>query len=387
MSFVIRAVPIMLLILVTLVCGCCPERRTCAYPQSHPLNVTMEEALQAIHAHAGGSAERIFLDTVDGHQNTALREGEDHHQGIARSQKMSDGSVHFFLTHSEMDDGDQSQVMQFAYNGPVIGEHIVQSYPKRTVALMTDQVELVEQHPSDLDYLPDINGYDGGYIFVTESNQQHRLVVYHFKPGQKLRMVGSINHDGPGPTFVFVDKVDDDQYVLGLGYQHEFTHPGGRSEHRILGTVYAAHARDLFPTCREGEMVVAAFKPVSHPSRGSDINVPMYENTSQVKLVRDTTSQWYLLAFRGDTDDEDATDYVHAFRVTSFAPFRVDEANVISRHVTLQPGATSFTSTGNAHVEPSGRLLLFSSSRWAHEDDEAEPGHGYISAVDEIGSN
>ena len=89
MSLVTRAVLIVLLVLVTLVGGCCPEHRTCAYPQSHPLNVTMEEALQAIHARDGGSAERIFLDTVDGHQNTALLEGKDHHQGIARSQKIS----------------------------------------------------------------------------------------------------------------------------------------------------------------------------------------------------------------------------------------------------------------------------------------------------------
>jgi hypothetical protein len=37
-------------------------------------------------------------------------EGEDHHQGLARSHRLSDGSIHFFLTHSELDTGDQGSV-------------------------------------------------------------------------------------------------------------------------------------------------------------------------------------------------------------------------------------------------------------------------------------
>jgi len=40
----------------------------------------------------------IYLDTVQGMNNPLHTEEEDHHQGLVRSHKLSDGSVYFFLT-------------------------------------------------------------------------------------------------------------------------------------------------------------------------------------------------------------------------------------------------------------------------------------------------
>ena len=50
----------------------------------------------------------FYLDTVEGMSNDFWStEGEDHHQGLARLHRLSDGSIHFFLTHSELDTGDK----------------------------------------------------------------------------------------------------------------------------------------------------------------------------------------------------------------------------------------------------------------------------------------
>jgi hypothetical protein len=48
-------------------------------------------------------------------------------------------------------------------------------------------------------------------------------------------------------------------------------------------------------------------------------------------------------------------------------------------------GPTGFTNTGTHHVEPSGRLLLSSSYRWAKE--EGPGSSSYVSRVDECPSS
>jgi len=54
-------------------------------------------------------------------------------------------------------------------------------------------------------------------------------------------------------------------------------------------------------------------------------------------------------------------------------------------HIFFRPGDTSFTSTGTHHVEPSGRLLLSSSYRWANEEGPGDS--SYVSRVDECPSS
>lgn len=69
------------------------------------------EEIFSLEANASQCAS-IYLDTQERHSNDSWippwgDEGEDHHQGIARTHRLSDGSVFFFLSHSERDSGDK----------------------------------------------------------------------------------------------------------------------------------------------------------------------------------------------------------------------------------------------------------------------------------------
>jgi hypothetical protein len=128
--------------------------RACRYPQSHATARPIKDELAALAANAGACAS-FYLDTVEGMSNDFLStEGEDHHQGLARSHRLSDGSIHFFLAHSELDDGDQGSVSWYRYDGPADGEHILETAPL-TVAPMAQLLAIDEQHPSDIEFLPD----------------------------------------------------------------------------------------------------------------------------------------------------------------------------------------------------------------------------------------
>jgi hypothetical protein len=159
-----------------------------------------------------------------GHSNDLLStEGEDHHQGLARTHKLSDGSIYFFLAHSETDKPpfpslprDQGSVSQYRYAGPTEQEHVLETSPL-TVAPMEQLLLLDEQHPSDIAFLPELNELNGGYLFVTEEYDQHTVVVYRWAPGEEFALHGQIWQGFPtgGPNLLFIDRVGE-EYYLGI---------------------------------------------------------------------------------------------------------------------------------------------------------------------------
>ena len=179
----------------------------CAYPQSHATAHDLQTELGRIAANAG-KCTSLYLDTVEGMSNDVLSsEGEEHHQGLARTHKLSDGSVYFFLSHSELDPGDKGSLSQYRYAGPTEHDHVLTTQPL-TVAPMMQLLQIDEQHPSDITFLPDVNGLDAGYVFVTEEYDFHRLTVYRWEPNHDLTVQGRISgFPDKGPNFVFVDNV------------------------------------------------------------------------------------------------------------------------------------------------------------------------------------
>ena len=358
----------------------------CGYPQSNATARPIREELAALAAN-GASCTSFYLDTVEGMSNDWVSsEGEDHHQGLARTHRLSDGAVYFFLSHSELDPGDQGSISQYRYTGPTDGEHVQQTSPL-TVAPMAQLLKIDEQHPSDIEFLPDVNGTDAGYLFVTEEFVNRRVTVYHWEPFKDLEVQGRIFQGFPavipdtallgpglavispsgGPNFVFVDRAGD-TYYLGVA-----------SDHWGWGQLLRARAEDLFPRCEQGSMDVSAFKPAGM------FPFPVLGRTgaSQTKLIRDAEGRWFLLAFRSDPhDDPNGTDYVDLYGV-EFEPFAISYL-LDSVHVSFKPGDTGFASTGTHHVERSGRLLLSSSYRWSK--DELPGTAGYVSRVDELPS-
>ena len=78
----------------------------CRYPQSYRVAGDIRTVLEAVAANKS-KCTSFYLDTVEGISNDfPYTEGEDHHQGLARTHRTSDGSVYFFLSHSETGTGD-----------------------------------------------------------------------------------------------------------------------------------------------------------------------------------------------------------------------------------------------------------------------------------------
>ena len=143
------------------------------------------------------------------------------------------------------------------------------------------------------------------------------------------------------------------------------------------GKLFYVMAADLFPKCAQGSMVVDAFQPVTPESI---FPFPVIDGACQWKLVRDSTGAWFLVAYHSEpSDDPNGTDYVDLCEV-AWEPFTISWRRR-KAHVSFRHRDTGFASTGTHYVEPSGRLLLSSSYRWARD----EAGHSsYASRVDEI---
>jgi len=325
------------------------------------------DVLNSIAANRGNSS-RFYLDTVKSMSNDGIHiHDQEHHQGLARSHTLSDGSVAWFLSHAEND--DQGSISWYRYAGPLDGEHVLETDPL-TVAAKRQLLFLDEHHPSDICFLPDVNHLDAGYLFVTEEFDMRRLSIYRWEPSNGLVLHGHFPQGFPdqGPQFVFIDRVDD-SYYLGVA-----------SEHWGWGALFTAPAAELFPKCAKGELNTDAFQPTCP---GGMFPLPPLGGASQVKLVKDSTGQWHLLGFRADpNDDPTGDDFVDVYQVR-FNPFMIS-TRLASVHVFFPHGDTGFASTGTHLVEKSGRLLLSSSYRWAK--DEGPGDSSYVSRVDECPS-
>ena len=293
---------------------------------------------------------------------------DGHHQSLARTQRLSDGSIYWFLAHSEP--GGQGILSQYRYEGPTDGEHVPDTDPP-VVAPREQLLRLDEGHPSDICFLPDVDDLDSGYLFVAEEFDHQVVSVYRWDPAGGLALQGWLDQGFPpdhGPNLLFLDRIGRRYYL------------GAASYHWGWGALLTARDTELFPSCERGALDVSALRPAAQQSM---FPYPVPNGTTQTKLVRDRSDRWYLLGYRGDPpDDTGSTDYVDVYGVT-FEPFSISY-RLFSVHVTLRPGVTSFATDGTHYVESTGRLLLSSSSRWPDADGPGES--NWVSRVDECPS-
>jgi hypothetical protein len=351
------------------------------YPQSHAIMSDPVSLLQSIPPNPSACTS-IYLDTTENESKDHLNE-ECHHQGLARTHKLSDGSVYFFVSHSTI--GGQGKLMQFRYTGPLDSEHVLTTNPL-TVAPLEQKIHLLEEHPSDICFLPDIDNSDSGYLFVTEEYSMRRMGIYFWQPLTDLKLLGYVTFhfeniepaidptngtvtQHNGPNFVFIDRYLD-EYYLGLC-----------NNNVQECALFKADCKELFPTNQPGQMNIGAFRR-SYP----DITYPFPPTggPSQAKLVRSLKDQWWLFAYRCDPNDsENGDDYVDVYPVKFSPAFEIADQS-FSQHIFFRPGNTSFASTGTHYVEPGGRLLISSSYRYAQKEG---PGNSsFVSRVDEIPS-
>jgi hypothetical protein len=354
----------------------------CLYPSSYPTSLPIDRVLQILGSPQRGSVS-YYLDTTESMGGGSGRNELNHAQGLARTPKLSDGSIYVFLTYSEI--SAIGTLSRYRYEGPTDGDRIT---PTNGALAVAPKEELIlvdkEEHPADIVFLQDIDRADAGYIFVTEAYDGNAVSIYSWSRGGNFKQIGLIPF-GPfppdveelhGPEFVFLDRVED-YYYLGMLYGQ-------------IGQLFRAKTEELFPTCTIGEMNVAAFQPVPAYDIVPPANLlpasnmfetPIYSDAAQVKLIRDANDQWFLLGFRGVPDDNTAaTDYIDLYPV-SFSPFAIG-GRISATHVTFPAGDTSFASTGTHYVDALGRVMVSCSYRWAKDD--LSGGAGYVTRVDEL---
>jgi len=375
----------------TLDCGTCPAPATCGgggtpnvcgtttttstttsttttivYPQSNALDGPLEDVLASF-----GSCVSTYVDDTMaecGGQDLEccglidFCKGEDHYQGLARTPSLHDGSFYWFLSHSGVDGGtDTGRLTVYRYPGPLDGDHA--AGPGVTAA-ETDRVSLADEtHPSDIDFLPDVNHSESGYLFVAKEFVAKVVSVYYWQPGQPLHWIKDLVPGLTKPSHIAIDRYDDGYYYLVV-FDTSFGN----------GTAFRAYETDLFPSGTPGSINLSAFEVLPY--------FTFTPNTlgSQVQLIRDPSS-WYLLVYDSDADDGNGNDFIHVHSITlgstvSFGP----EVPWSPVHFILPAGTTSFTTTGAHWVEPGGRMLVSSSDRWSQDLDNA---FSWESRVDE----
>jgi Hemopexin len=367
---------------------------TCSYPASFPISTPIQDAVAYILQGAPACAS-CYLDTTESMWGRPGDGGVNHAQGLARTHLLSTNCVYWFLTYSEI--GAQGTLSQYRYAGPMQGSHVAETDPDDDpagVAPMAQILNVPDEHPADIVFLPDVNNADAGYVFVTLNHQALVVAVYSWEAGV-LNLIGTIPFGevlseslgplvGRGPEFLFLDKVGD-YYYLGIAGN-------------ALGLLYRAKTLHLFPSCNPGSMNVAAFEPVPSEDIVPPSNVvppavappnafsfPIDSGASQVKIARDSTDQWFLLGYRSDPTDAPygGTDYIDVYPV-SFSPFEIKAPVFPPQHIIFPSGGTGFSSTGTHYVDPSGRFMVSSSFRWA--EDKLPDSAGYVSRVDELSS-
>jgi hypothetical protein len=99
------------------------------YPQSNALARPLTDELNEL----GGNSSCVsfFLDTEEGQSCNfpcdGTPESKDHHQGLARTQQLADGSIYFFLSHSEVSDSNERGLLaQFRYDGTTDNGHVTE---------------------------------------------------------------------------------------------------------------------------------------------------------------------------------------------------------------------------------------------------------------------
>lgn len=372
------------------------------YPQSTALARPLDQELSAFASSI--SCVTFYLDT-DQSQSCDFpcdAEAKDHHQGLARTQELSDGSIYWFLSHSGVDDpGDRGALMQFRYAGTVDNEHVTGG---NVTAVRPQNLRLEDEiHPSDISFLPEIDQQDAGYVFVTKEfglgkdcedcNCQnlpnancnactsHKITVYYWEPGSNFQTVADIDTGLLKPSHVLIDRVDHYYYLIVFDNTCH------------VGQPYRAYYTDLFPSGTKGSMNVAAFQALPYQiTYNGDLG-------SQAKLVRDSNNNWYVLVYTATPDpDVGCTgcgdDYIFVRDINfkndpitlsdgpAHLPPQAGDTGYV--HIILPAGETGFINTGTHYVNKNGRLIISSSERWAHDySDLLGDQVSYASRVDE----
>jgi hypothetical protein len=197
----------------------------CKYPQSNALAGSIKDALENVAANRD-ACSRFYLDTVEAMSSG----GDNHHQALARTHKLSDGSIYFFLAHSDLSPFSGRGILaQFRYSGPTDQEAVLETSPL-TVAPMEELLRIDDRHPSDIAFLSDVNDLDAGYVFVAKEVDKRQVSIYRWAPGREFALQGQVFQGFPsllpgdpeshgGPNFLFIDRVDR-TYYLGVASSH-----------------------------------------------------------------------------------------------------------------------------------------------------------------------
>lgn len=137
---------------------------TIIFPQSNPVLGRIEDVLENIGMYSS-NANSIYLASSSGLSKRIIWYNgglcdSDHAQGLARTHKLSDGSIYWFLSYADYQ--KPGRLMRFRYDGGTDDEHVIQPHPKKVFrmigkVLFDGKKDPYERHPQDIVFLPDVN--------------------------------------------------------------------------------------------------------------------------------------------------------------------------------------------------------------------------------------
>ena len=158
------------------------QQLPCRYPRSHATAEPIQVELANLAANKN-LCTTIDLDTLQSQSSG----GESHYQGLARSHKLSDGSIYWFLAHSNLNAtfGDylmfRGNISQFRYTGTHAGR------PRASDGSASSchngaADQSVRSAPVGHRVFARLNGADAGYLFVAGKYSEYQCSICRWQP-------------------------------------------------------------------------------------------------------------------------------------------------------------------------------------------------------------
>ena len=274
------------------------------YPYIPRMNMTVIDAVKQV----DNTCKTAYLDTKSEHGFWLGTEIGDHHQSIVKTNEFF-GVHRYWITHSEMDDGDKGQVMSFAgprkdfYQTPYYNRGLIKNHDNKSPLGLISQYRFTEQHPSQAAWLPGVLPNNSqsqkisrapGYLFVAMEKQQKiyvkNSVMFFFFP---------IDVDFSANIVTLHRKGDYYWLLAGNGNNGDYK-------------AYVAHKSDLFPDVNQiGSINLDAFTSLSDKTQDFSGYNLSHDDTSRAitfgqnaTLVQDVDGGFYLLATQNTNTDD-----------------------------------------------------------------------------------
>lgn len=253
------------------------------YPYFPRTNLDMVGAIDTIDERCASAK----LDTKKEHGY----DKDDHHQSIVKSNGLNGIGYNYWVTHSEMDDGEVGQLLRFqGSKWDFATDGLVKSGKVLPLSSQDHLTFSEERHPSQAVWLPDVALAGSGYLFVAMETS-NKIAVWHYDGSQPYLLQDMIYISSFKPNIVSMHRKGD-YYWLMVGRDSD-------SDSKYVA--YVAEKSALFPN-RDlpGTINIQAFTSVGNiktlsQKEFNELDKPICFGQNST-LVQDGNMDYYLLS-------------------------------------------------------------------------------------------